>query len=165
MTAGGRTLKQVMAACFAAAALAACATTPVAPPPPVFDDPEPTIIADPPPAIPAGPGPQSLPGWDQEHHLEAFEAWVVGCGAARDPAAVAVCARARSLSATRPSPSDARAFFEANFVVVAARTADGGPGLLTAYFAPEYPARHTQDAEFDAPVLGPPADQIGRAHV
>ena len=106
------------------------------------------------------PGPQDLPGWDQEHHLEAFEAYVAGCGAARDPAAAGVCGRARALQATRPSPTDARSFFETNFTVVQAATADGGPGLLTSYFAPEYAARHARDAEFDAPVLAPPADLV-----
>lgn len=38
------------------------------------------------------------------------------------------------------------------------RTDDGERGLLTAYFAPEYPARRRPDAEFDAPVLGKPSN-------
>lgn len=140
------------AALLLTAFVAACATTPVVPP----------TVPDAPVGMPpvTGPGPQSLPGWDQEQHLEAFDAFVAGCGASRDPASTAVCARARSLAATRPSPSDARAFFEANFIVVPARTADGGPGLLTSYFAPEYAARRTRDAEFDAPVLPVPADLV-----
>jgi len=54
------------------------------------------------------------------------------------------------------TPSAARAFFEQGFDVVAAVTPDGGPGLMTAYFAPEYQARHTPDAEFDTPVLARP---------
>ena len=40
--------------------------------------------------------------------------------------------------------------------MVEAQTPDGGPGRLTAYFAPEYPARHTPDAVFDTPVLARP---------
>ncbi|MES2833593.1 MAG: MltA domain-containing protein [Pseudomonadota bacterium] len=146
------------AALLLTAVLAACATTPAAPP---AGEPAPPVTAPPvetPPAALAGP--QALPGWDQEHHLEAFDAYVAGCGAARDPAGMVVCARARALAATRPSPSDARTFFEANFTVVQATTVDGGPGLLTSYFAPEYAARHAQDAEFDAPVLAPPADLV-----
>jgi membrane-bound lytic murein transglycosylase A len=161
---GGRILKQAAAAFFATALLAACATT--APPLPAGepDGPAaPPVIVDPPhveiPAV-TGPGPQSLSGWDQEYHLVAFEAWVAGCGAARDAAGMAVCARARTLADTRPSPTDARAFFETNFTVVQATTADGAPGLLTSYFAPEYAARHVQDAEFDAPVLATPADLV-----
>jgi hypothetical protein len=49
---------------------------------------------------------------------------------------------------------EARRFFEANFV--AERSA--GEGVLTAYFAPEYPARRAPDAEFSAPVRAKPAD-------
>jgi membrane-bound lytic murein transglycosylase A len=51
----------------------------------------------------------------------------------------------------------ARTFFENGFTVVAAETSDGRPGLLTSYFAPEYAARTTPTAEFDAPVLARPA--------
>ena len=150
---------------LAAAALAACATTPGPQPvdnpsPPVVSPPD--VVSPPPVAPPTslGPGPQTLPGWEQEHHLEAFDAYVAGCGAARDPVAMDVCGRAKTLVATRPSPTDARTFFETHFIVVEAMTADGGPGLLTSYFAPEYAARRAQDAEFDAPVLAPPADLV-----
>ncbi|GLK48796.1 murein transglycosylase [Brevundimonas intermedia] len=101
--------------------------------------------------------PAVLPGWNDEDHLAAFRAYVEGCGAARDAVSRAVCARAQTLSPTL-TPSDARAFFEANFSAVPARTADGAPGLLTSYFAPEYPARRVPDAEFSAPVLPKPAD-------
>ena len=59
---------------------------------------------------------------------------------------------------SRPvTPSMARAFFETGFTVVPAETADGRPGLLTSYFAPEYAARHARDADFDMPVLAAPA--------
>lgn len=60
-------------------------------------------------------------------------------------------------SGGRVTPSDARAYFESGFTIVEAATADGGPGRLTAYFAPEYPARRLPDAEFDMPVLPAPA--------
>jgi membrane-bound lytic murein transglycosylase A len=56
------------------------------------------------------------------------------------------------------TPTDARLFFEASFFVSPAETNDGEPGLLTSYFAPEYPARRRPDGEFDAPVLPPPAN-------
>ncbi len=64
----------------------------------------------------------------------------------------AVCAQARALGhADDPA---ARAFLETHFrpVILA------GPGLLTAYFAPEYPARSVPDAVFSAAVRGRPAD-------
>lgn len=145
--------------------LSACATTPVGAP--VLTEPVPS------PAVPVEPSPRpdapvavsgqpltSLPGWDHEDHLAAFNAWRTGCGVAPEPAAAALCARARSMSAV--SPSDARSFFETGFVAVPARTEEGGPGLMTAYFAPEYAARREADAEFNAPVLAVPADLVRR---
>lgn len=159
MIAARRALKGA-AALLLTVFVAACATTPPSRP---VEAPDAPPTAQPSPAVMTphdAPGPQSLPGWDQEHHLEAFDAYVAGCGAARDAVAATVCARAKALAATRPSPSDARTFFETNFTVVQAATADGGAGLLTSYFAPEYAARHAQDAEFDAPVLPVPADLV-----
>ena len=136
--------------------LAACASTPSATPstpvPPVVDAPAPTP-APPAPAT-GGPGPGTLPGWNDEDHLAAFEAWAGGCSVARDAASRTQCDRAMHIKQTsRPvTPSAARAFFESGFTVVAAVTPDGGPGLLTAYFAPEYQARRAPDGEFDMPV-------------
>ena len=113
-----------------------------------------------PPSTPSGAlSPAVLPGWNDEDHLAAFRAYVDGCDAARAPAARAVCARAKAMATTMiVTPSDARAFFEASFSAAPAATADGRPGLLTSYFAPEYPARRRPDAEFSAPVLPKPAD-------
>lgn len=105
-----------------------------------------------------------LPGWNHEDHLAAFLAYVQTCARHRDPAAASACERAQALSASRQvSPTDARNFLETAFVAVEARTADGQPGMLTAYFAPIYPARWAPDGEFDAPVLSRPAnlDQVG----
>ena len=142
--------------------VAACATAPATPAP--LPTPAPPTGTGPVPAPPTEPreadeiGPASLPGWAQEDHLAAFEAWIQGCGAARDPAGQAQCERARDLRRTsRPvTPSLARAFFETGFTVIAARAADGRPGLLTAYFAPEYEARRSRQGDFDAPVLAAP---------
>lgn len=139
--------------------LAACATTPAAPPAPT--EPETTIPApapDPAPT-PEGRGPETLAAWNDEDHLAAFEAWADGCVVARDAASRTQCDRAMHIKQTsRPvTPTAARAFFESGFTVVAAATPDGGPGLLTAYFAPEYPARRAPDSEFDMPVRPRPA--------
>ena len=139
--------------------LAGCATTPPAPPvPPVTG---PSVPAPPPGPAPAPEGlsPATLPGWNDEDHLAAFEAWAVGCTVARDAASRTQCDRAMHIKQTsKPvTPTMARAFFESGFTVVAARTADGGPGLLTSYFAPDFAARHAPDAEFDMPVRPRPA--------
>lgn len=126
--------------------LAACATTPPAPPPVTPPPPE----APPPPAD----GPASLPGWAEEDHLAALNAWSQVCHVSRDAASRTACEAARALP-----PGDAEAarrYFETWFVV------EGGEaeGLLTAYFAPEYPARRTPDAEFSAAIHGRPADLV-----
>jgi len=141
-----------------ALAVAACATAPGAPSPsaptlPETPAPGPSPGPGPSP-IAAGRGPATLPGWNDEDHLAAFEAWAVGCTVARDSASRVQCDRAMQIKRTsRPvTPTAARAFFETGFTVVAAETADGGPGLMTAYFAPEYAARRTPSAEFDTPV-------------
>ena len=138
--------------------LAACSTPPgpVAPTPPTPAPPAPGPVA---PAPSAGLSPTVLPGWDHEDHLAAFDAWIDGCRVAREAAARTQCERAMQIRRTsKPvTPSLARAFFESGFSVVAGETADGGPGLLTAYFAPEYAARRSPDGEFDMPVLAPPA--------
>ncbi|WP_426027378.1 MltA domain-containing protein [Brevundimonas sp. TWP2-3-4b2] len=137
--------------------LAACATTPAAPP--VVATPPAAGTVSPPPAPAEALSPATLPGWDHEDHLAAFEAWATGCTVAREAAARVQCARAMLIKQTsKPvTPSAARTFLETGFTVVAAETADGGPGLLTAYFAPEYAARTVADAEFDMPVLARPS--------
>lgn len=147
----------------AVAALSACATPPVFPPGPLPPVGPPPIETPPPVSPPVEPGPvdalspAALPGWDQEDHLTAFQAWVAGCGAARSPQGRAACDEARAMAQGRVTPSDARRWFESRFVVVEAMTPDGAAGRLTAYFAPEYEARRAPDAEFDAPVLSAPS--------
>lgn len=127
------------------------------------------VLAPIPPAVPAEteqspviglPGPQTLPGWADEDHLAAFSAYVGACDLARDTDLVRRCAQAQDMSRQSPSvtPAAARVFFETGFGVVAAETADGSPGLLTAYFAPEYEARRSWSPPFDTPVLARPAD-------
>ncbi len=104
------------------------------------------------------PGPASLAGWADEDHLAAFFAYVQTCRVAREAAALRQCERGRLIQQTsRPvTPSMARDFFETGFSVIQAQTPDGGSGLLTAYFAPEYEARRMPDAVFDSPVLPRP---------
>ncbi len=153
-------------------ALGGC-VEPAAPPPvvPIPTHPGPTHPAPPaavsprtaPPApeAPATPAPaavtvlrplSSLAGWSAEDHLAALKAFQAGCGVARDPQWRAVCGRARAASPT--DDGAARSFFEANFSAEAPSPA----GLLTAYFAPEYPAQDAPDEIFSAPVRPRPDD-------
>ncbi|WP_338577495.1 MltA domain-containing protein [Brevundimonas olei] len=140
---------------------AACVSTP-RPVPTPGPGPAPTV---PPPVSPPVSPPAvgelslaALPGWSEEDHLAALRAYAAGCGPSR--IAVETCRDARALAA-QANPSDARAFLESRFTATEVRTDDGGRGLLTAYFAPEYPARRVPDAEFDAPVLSRPANLAG----
>jgi membrane-bound lytic murein transglycosylase A len=94
----------------------------------------------------------ALRGWAQDDHLAAWEAFRAGCGAARDADLAAVCREARAMGPL--TADEARRFFEASFKVEAL----AGEGVLTAYFAPEYPARRRKSAEFSAPVRPRPTD-------
>ena len=129
------------------ALLAACATSPK--PAPARPHP---AVAPPRPVVQTVPV-AALPGWDQENHLAALDAYARGCGVGREDRGVCTFAQAMMAAARYPTPSEARRFFETNFDAAPATTADGRPGLLTAYFAPEYPARRVWSPEFDKPVL------------
>lgn len=134
---------------------AACASTPRGTPGPA---PGPQPGPRPPAPAPVdGLSLAALPGWGEEDHLAALAAYAAGCAPARVVAPT--CGDARALLNRGATPSDARAFLESRFVAQEVRADDGGRGLLTAYFAPEYPARRAPDAEFDAPVLGRPANR------
>jgi membrane-bound lytic murein transglycosylase A len=141
-------------------ALSACAT-PLPPrvpspwelPQPTRPQPKPPVVEQPPqPRPPVTFELSSLPGWAQEDHAAAYAAYLQTCHVARDPSYAAVCATARASGPL--SPEFARRFFELNF-----RAAPPPPpGLLTAYFAPEYEARFSSQGEFTAPVRPRPAD-------
>jgi membrane-bound lytic murein transglycosylase A len=140
----------VIGAALAALVLSACATPKYAAP---QQRPGPFPVQPRPPA-PTQPL-SSLKGWAAEDHAAAFAAFRDTCHASRDPALAAVCRTARAmppLDRTR-----ARQFFEAQLAAAPLE----GEGVLTAYFAPEYPARRTPDAEFSAPVRPKPADLTG----
>ena len=113
------------------------------------------------PAIPASPPPAQdypaasltnagrvadLPGWAEEDHRAALQAFAAGCGVSRDPLLRAPCLQARAMAS--PSAEEARTFFERGF-----RTEPlAGEGVLTAYFAPEYTARRSPTGGYTAPV-------------
>jgi len=155
-------MRQVWAAAFAAVAVAACATTP--PPKPRPPAPHGKPPKPPRPERPETPSPPERPpeperlrplselkGWNEEDHAAALAAFQAGCGASKDAAMRAVCARAKALG--RVNPGAAKAFFEFNFRAEPL----SGEGVLTAYFAPEYEARTEPSREFSAPVRPKPA--------
>ncbi|MDP3175496.1 MAG: MltA domain-containing protein [Phenylobacterium sp.] len=134
---------------MAALIVAACATQQPGPRPSSPSRPQPTQPA-PAPRLDLS----HLPGWRSEDHAAAFAAFQATCGAAADSAMAEVCRRARARTAL--DDRQARAFFEENFRA----EASAGEGVLTGYFAPEYPARWRPDAEFSAPVRPKPSDLV-----
>ena len=144
--------------------LAACATAPPpkpgptpAPTPAPAPTPTPTPAPAPTPPPPVRTVPETfadLPGWAEDDHAAAFQSFRSICGVARDPAMSRACRAARS-GPPLAAPA-ARAFFETWFTP----ERYDGEGILTAYFAPEYPARSVPDAEFSAPVRPKPADLV-----
>ncbi|MDR6626633.1 MltA domain-containing protein [Caulobacter segnis] len=137
--------------------LSACASV-VTPPPPIEPPglPPPKTIPTPPltPSSPSALSFQDLPGWTREDHAAALKAFQAGCGVSKDPAMSRVCGLARA--ADTSDPAAARAFFETNFQPQSV----GDEGLLTAYFAPQYQARMSRNAEFSAPVRRLPDDLV-----
>jgi membrane-bound lytic murein transglycosylase A len=89
-----------------------------------------------------------------EDHRAAFTAFVEGCRVVVEERLRAVCARARGQG---PLDRDAARAFLERFLVA---EPVAGEGLLTGYYAPEYPARTRHDAEFSAPVRPVPADLL-----
>lgn len=138
---------------LAALLLSACASVTSAPPIPPGPTPSPTT----PPKPPVTPPPlafSSLAGWVEEDHLAALDAFRAGCGVAKDAAMVRVCSLAKAT--TIQDDQAARAFLEANFRLEPV----GDEGLLTAYFAPQYEARMSRNAEFSVPLRGLPSDLV-----
>jgi membrane-bound lytic murein transglycosylase A len=97
----------------------------------------------------------ALPGWGAEDHVAAFAAVRSDCSDSTGLAATPACTALRAFGA--PGDAAAKTFLEHHF-----RAAPiDGEGVLTAYFAPVYEARHTADGEFSAPVRPPPVDPAG----
>lgn len=161
---------RAVGALLIALSLAACATKPLplpdigpgrAPSPPARR-PAPSPQREPPSYRPPQPEPEAqgertlalnaLRGWEAEDHAAALAVFRDTCGAAKDPSLAQICREARAIG---PLDRDlSRRFLEAHFRAEQTR----GDGVLTAYFAPEYPARHRPDDEFSAPVRPRPAD-------
>ena len=138
-----------LAAAACALILTACTTARDGPPPMEPSTRPPTTDAGPRPEPPRRLAMADLPGWAVEDHAAALAAIRQTCGSSRDPALAPVCVRARDIQ-----PENARGFLEQTFV--AERYA--GEGVLTAYFAPVYPARRRPDETFSASVRARPDD-------
>ncbi|HEY0436722.1 MAG TPA: MltA domain-containing protein, partial [Phenylobacterium sp.] len=143
------------AAC-AALTLAACASAPPrsGPPGPVRRPTPSPFPAEPAPPRPAERlrGLAALKGWERDDHAAALAAFRETCGVSKDPDMAAVCRSARAIGPLDDENSER--FFEANFRAEPL----AGEGVLTAYFAPEYPARRRPDETYSAAVRPKPSD-------
>jgi membrane-bound lytic murein transglycosylase A len=101
-----RTARVRFAAVALTALLAACTTSPK--PAPARPHP---AVAPPRPVVQTVPV-AALPGWDQENHLAALDAYARGCGVGREDRGVCTFAQAMMAAARYPTPSEARRFFE-----------------------------------------------------
>lgn len=156
-------MRGAVAGLAALAAVAACAPSRQLPDPLAAGDP-----ADRPPLGSPSPTPSSrrlvvqglplssLPGWAEEDHRAAFEAFRTTC--ADTSVMVAACASARQAGTL--GPRAAREWLEARFVAQPVQPDPGSNGLLTGYFAPAYQARERPDAEFSGAVRARPADLV-----
>ena len=147
-------LAAVAAALFVAGCAAPVATYPPARP----YQPVPYPAQPAPATIERGVPLSTLPGWEQEDHLAAFRAFRDTCSASRATSGSDACVAAQSLRAA--GREDARRFLEARFRAEAVPNQPTGPGLLTAYFSPEYPARWSPDAVYSAPARPRPSDLV-----
>jgi membrane-bound lytic murein transglycosylase A len=98
---------------------------------------------------------RQLPGWDAEDHLAALGVARQVCRDAPEARRWPICDEVLAVSA--PDDSSAKGFLESQF----RPEPIPGVGLLTAYFAPTYPAREMRDAEFSAAVRPLPPDAAG----
>ena len=145
---------RVLGAALCSLVLTACATAP---------QPLPGPGAAQPPIVRPEPRPEeaatehnlplsALRGWEADDHAVALAAFRETCGVSKDAAMAQVCRSARAIGPL--SREQSKRFFEANFRAERAP----GEGVLTAYFAPEYPARQTPGGDFSAPLRAKPDD-------
>jgi membrane-bound lytic murein transglycosylase len=98
----------------------------------------------------------ALPGWTGEDHFAAFRLFRDSCG--RDPSLASVCAEAQG--APVATSEGARQFLEARLGAEVVVNDRDGPGLLTAYFSPEYAARTAPDEIYSGLLRPRPADLV-----
>ncbi|KAA3441812.1 transglycosylase [Mesorhizobium sp. SARCC-RB16n] len=110
-----------------------------------------------------------LPGWDDDDHLPAFEAFrrsafhVLVKPYRSGALGVDFGAFAEAYAQAREAPpanrSEARAFFERHFVPMLVRP-ETGAGLVTGFYEPEVEASPVRTEHFVVPLLSRPADLV-----
>lgn len=115
----------------------------------------------------------SLPGWAEDRHDLAFDAFRRGCDAAGSlrsglpapPALAMACAQASHIG--RADAAMARGFFERWFTAMRLELPIGHPsagsalqGFLTGYFEPEFDGSLVRNGLFQTPLLGRPPELV-----
>ncbi len=108
---------------------------------------------------------EALPGWTDDRHDLAFDAFRKGCAArpslrtalAPPPSLSRICDAALALA--RPGPAEARAFFERWFRPWLIRP-NQGEGFLTGYFEPVFPGSLQPAPGYPVPLYGRPPDLV-----
>lgn len=111
-----------------------------------------------------------LPGWDEDDHLPAFEAFrrsahqalIKPCRTGElgvDFAALGPAFdQARQMAA--PTTAQATAFFKTHFLPARIRAEDGGAGFVTGYYEPEVESSPVRTDGFPVPLLARPLDLV-----
>jgi len=116
-----------------------------------------------------------LPGWRDDDHLAAWNAFLVSCGqvlkagpkdakpgsAGSPQELLDICARAMAIAKSKApqTPEGARTFFEAHFQPHRVTGSDH-PGLLTGYYEPVIKGSRTPDEVFKVPIYRRPPDLV-----
>jgi membrane-bound lytic murein transglycosylase A len=151
--------------------LVACGNVPLYPPSPVALPSGPSPEAVPVPAAVLGPALlqrnsrwvpvawQELPGFEQDSLFEAWNAWIKSCERP-GPVFAALCPEVRRLSIADEATQ--RAWVLSRLQPYRVEPLSGGPapGLLTAYFEPEFAARRLAGEGFATPLYQPPAGLV-----
>ncbi|MER9370398.1 murein transglycosylase A [Mesorhizobium sp. M0518] len=113
-----------------------------------------------------------LPGWDDDDHLAAFEAfrrsafhvltkpYRSGALGVDFDAFTKAYAEARTVSPPNRSGKEARTFFERHFIPAHIGGENGGVGLVTGFYEPVVEASPVRTERFSVPLLSRPADLV-----
>lgn len=101
-----------------------------------------------------------LPGWEADHQLAAWPAWLDSCSALKNkPDWKTVCGLADTLNPV--DDASVRVYFETNFNVFQSARADGDvQGLFTGYYAPVLQGSLVRTKRFTVPLYAPPPDLL-----
>lgn len=112
----------------------------------------------------AGPGPalswKALPGWQQDHHAEAWQALQNNClKLANKPAWKSICTQVENTPTI--DDSSAQAFFETHFTPHQLLSDNNQKhGLITAYYEPLLQGSYTRSERYKYPLYAQPKDLL-----